>query len=120
DWIANTSLNAHLSEKVDPDNLLAALFQGGLTVCEVSEVEALDPAAAPAEGRYRFVLRRHAAAGGIMPGGKLEQRLLEDLGRVGSLRLVDVQEVERLSQGGEAYRVTVAPTPVTRLIWLHD
>jgi ABC-type transport system involved in multi-copper enzyme maturation permease subunit len=128
-WIGNASLNARLGKQLgeaDPEVLdLATAFIhfSRATMCDVTEVEALDPEAPPWESRYRFVLKRIDAGAGPLAAwlqGNIEQRLREEFGRLGSMQMVTVEEVSRLPGGGERYRLTVRPTSATRRVWVHD
>lgn len=125
--IANTSLNARLTRDFDPDGTMdiSSIFIlfGRATMCEVSDVVALDADAQPWDNRYHFTLRRLDAGGGRVGKwfqGDIEARLREELGRIGSLEMVRVQEVKRLPGNEEKYEVTVEPTTATRRIWAHD
>ncbi len=123
EYIANTSMNEQLGKDFDPENLVVVFMAlSKAEAFEARDIEQLDETPHPADSRYRFVLTRKSAnpLGGF-GGSDVEKRLKDNLGRLGKLRMVEVEEVKRLSNaGGERYQVTVAPTSATRMIWLND
>jgi ABC-type transport system involved in multi-copper enzyme maturation permease subunit len=137
-WIANTTLNPELTQDLDPERFMNALLRiKSIDAYEIVEAEPLDGKRYLPDNRFRILLRRLPVSGlsallTRLPGSQLEGRVREHFGKLGGLRLVDVEGVKTLhrgdaaipaslrSSGGDFYEVTTAPADGTRLLWPND
>ncbi len=135
EWMANASLARDLIGDFDENTVIAAMLQKivpKLEHYEVVRVEALDDTPAPADARYRFVLRR--TGDGRDSPAQVRARLEQQFGRWGDLRMVEVIEVKALAPSGgpraglvrrvgmhsDDFELTTAPTAATRHVWKNE
>jgi len=140
-WIVNVSVNRKAIDELtqenveepDPEQLFRLFIRmaGHAEAYRLLEVKALDDVGRPWESRYRLVLRRSSAL--QKSPTEVEQDLKSRLGRLSSMRMVEVTDVKprpyqgrRLGglplpgTGGIDYEVTVTPTTATQHVWLHE
>lgn len=124
EWICNSSLNADIIHQIPAEQAnMAMLLVGKLKRCALTDVVQLDKDLPPQQSRYQFTLSPYVDPTNrqFSPGlGRNEEQLRQTLGKAGTLQMFELQELRRISADKDRYVVTIAPTPATRMAWLHE